>query len=122
MIKSLFGTYTLKKHGTYDRKGYYTPTSNYLKGELSYSSDGSISVLILFRETITSAKDILAYTGKFEVSSEDIIIHHISLCSIQIKNNRSEERKFSLNGSSLKLSVIEKDNSKFEAEWEKNLD
>ena len=120
MIK-LIGRYSLLKHGTYDQAGVYTPTSDYLKGEINYASDGSLSVLILFKPEIESKKDILSYVGRYEVSSGNILYHNITLCSQQARNNSAEKRSYLLKEDNLILGCEMPNGFRFEAVWKKDL-
>ena len=120
MIK-LIGRYSLLKHGTYDQAGVYTPTSDYLKGEINYASDGSLSVLILFKPEIESKKDILSYVGRYEVSSENILFHNITLCSQQARNHSAEKRSYFFKDENLVLGSEMPNGFRFEAVWKKDL-
>ena len=51
-MNKLIGRYSILKHGTFDQAGLYTSTSDYLTVEINYASDGSLSVLILFKPEI----------------------------------------------------------------------
>lgn len=113
------GKYRLLRHGTFNRAGEFIPTSTYLQGELIYSSEKFLSVLILFNPSITSEKDFLAYTGTYEISSHDQIIHHISLCSQSNRNGTSEARTVTVQGSTIKLGLDLDNGDRFEALWEK---
>lgn len=117
---NLSGVYSLKSHGIFNKQGDFTPTSDYLKGQLRYGSENILSVIILFNESINSLKDILCYSGTYEVYSADEVVHHISMCSDTSRNNTSEIRKFVLEGNTLKLKVHESDGSCFEAAWIKS--
>ena len=96
-MNKLIGRYSLLNHGTYDQSGLYTPTSDYLKGEINYAADGSLSVLILFKQEIETKKDILSYVGRYEIASENILFHNITLCSQQARNNSAEKRTYLFN-------------------------
>ncbi len=120
-MNKMIGRYSLLKHGTYDKAGVYTPTSEYLKGEINYASDGSLSVLILFKQEIETKKDILSYVGRYEVTSENILFHNITLCSQQGRNNSAEKRSFLIKEEKLILGSELPNGSRFEAVWKKSL-
>ena len=120
-MNKLIGRYSLLKHGTYDQAGIYTPTSDYLKGEINYASDGSLSVLILFKPEIESKKDILSYVGRYQVSSGNILYHNITLCSQQARNNSAEKRSYLLKEDNLILGSEMPNGFRFEAVWKKDL-
>ncbi len=113
------GSYQLLSHGTYDKAGKFTPTSEYLRGELIYPNDGFVSVLICFNESIKTQKDILAYSGRYEVKTENEIIHHITLCSQLSRSGTSELRKLNFSENKLVLG-IDMENGRFEAVWDKS--
>ena len=118
-MNKIIGRYSLLKHGTYDQAGLYTPTSDYLKGEINYASDGSLSVLILFKPEIETKKDILSYVGRYEVTSEEILYHHITLCSQQTRNNSAEKRTYLFKEGNLILGSELPNGFRFEAVWKK---
>ena len=118
-MNKLIGRYSLLKHGTYDQAGLYTPTSDYLTGEITYASDGSLSVLILFKPEIQNKKDILCYVGQYEVISDDLLSHNITLCSQQARNNSSEKRSYLIKEDSLILGCELPHGHRFEAIWRK---
>ena len=111
------GRYRLVSHGTYKEDNFF-PTSSFLQGELIYSYDGYLSVLIFFKQTVTSEKDFLAYTGTFEQISESEILHKISLCSQSKRNGTVESRTFKESGNRIFLGV-EMGDERFEAVWER---
>ena len=118
-MNKFIGRYSLLKHGTYDQAGVYTPTSDYLNGEINYASDGSLSVLILFKQEIETKKDILNYVGRYEVTSENILFHNITLCSQQARNNSAEKRTYLFKEGNLVLGSELPNGSRFEAIWKK---
>ena len=118
-MNKLIGRYSLLNHGTYDQDGVYTPTSDYLKGEINYAADGSLSVLILFKSEIETKKDILSYVGRYEVSSDDILFHNITLCSQQTRNNSAEKRTYLFKEGNNVLGSELPNGSRFEAVWRK---
>ena len=120
-MKNFIGRYSLLNHGTYDQAGVYTPTSDYLMGEINYASDGSLSVMILFKPEIETKKDILSYVGRYELTSENILFHNMTLCSQQARNNTAEKRSYLLKENNLILGSELPNGSRFEAVWKKGL-
>ena len=114
---NIIGRYSLLKHGVYNINNEYMPSSEYLKGEINYSADGAISILILFKESVEEERDILSYVGTFEIKSADLLVHNITLCSRQKRNNGSEERNYKLERNQLTLGCPLPDGSRFEAVW-----
>lgn len=119
MKQNLAGKYELYSHGIYDSQGEFKATSDYLKGELCYGSDKTLSLIILFKEEIKSPRDILAYSGQYEVVSEKEILHKISFSSHFSKIQTVEKRGYKFDGNNLKLTAKLDDNQLFEALWRK---
>ena len=119
VIGDLAGRYSLVSHGVYDRNSHFIPTSSYLLGELIYSADGNLSVLIFFKEAINSEKDFLAYTGRVELISVNEVIHHISICSQIKRNGTNENRTLEVTGEGIKLGLSMENEERFEAVWKK---
>jgi hypothetical protein len=113
------GRYKLKRHGTYKADGKFYPTSDYFQGELIYSPDGNLAVLILFSVKPDKNTEFLAYTGRYEIKDEKTVLHQISNCSQPERNNTEEERKFLITGDSLTLSKKLNSENMFEAIWER---
>lgn len=101
---NLIGRYKLIDHGTYDNDGSFTPTSNYLKGELIYSSEGYLSVLIFFNEDSETPRKFLAYSGKYEITGIDGILHKINICSNSKRDGTDEFRNYRFENNILFLS------------------
>lgn len=118
-VLSLVGRYKLLKHGVIIQENEFIPTSEYLKGELIYSTDGFLSVIIFFKDTPNSEKDFLAYSGKYEVLSASKIVHKINICSQGKRDNSEESRNYRVVDGNLILSAQLADNRLFEATWQK---
>lgn len=119
MMNNFIGRYKLITHGIYLSENTFRPTSDYLKGELIYSSEGFLSVQIFFKENIDGPRDLLTYSGRYNIISENIIEHHIEICSQAKRDNTIEKREYKFIDNILFLSIQYEDNSKFEAKWEK---
>jgi Lipocalin-like domain len=118
-MNKLIGRYKLISHGTYEKNGDFTQTSSFLKGELIYSSEGFLSVLIFFNEDNEVPRKFLAYSGSYEIISEKEIVHKIRICNQTKRDQSSEKRTFKLIDKTLILSVDLEENQKFEAKWER---
>jgi hypothetical protein len=119
-LPNLVGTYTLKSHGLISKDGNYKPTSPFAKGDLRYSADGNLSILILFAENPTIAKDVFAYTGTYKVLSDKLVEHKFAMHSYPKFIGETETRDFSVQGNELKLGRVFEDGTSFEAIWVKN--
>lgn len=119
MSSNLVGTYKLATHGIYDKEGTFTSSSDYLAGELHYGEDGSLTVMILFREKPTALEHILSYVGKFKVISDDEVEHQITLSSSVKLINKTELRKYIKTDTLLKLEKEMPDQKRFEAVWKR---
>ena len=116
-LKDLVGSWNLLKHGTEKPDGTFQSTSDYLKGQLIYSADGSMSVFILKKEKPTSFADVVVYSGRFTLES-DRILHHIELSPDPARRGTTEIRLFKLENSILQLSTIPTDAGRFVIEWD----
>lgn len=93
MQNLIAGRYVLISHGIYEDQ-IFKSTSAFLKGELIYSTDQTVSVLILFKENPQEIKDILSYVGMYKIKSSDEIEHHISNSSHSKLINTLEIRHY----------------------------
>ncbi len=118
-MNNLIGRYKLISHGVYNSLGAFQATSSFLKGELIYSSENFLSVQIFFKNEIECGRDLLTYSGKYKVVSDDEIEHHIEICSQSKRDHAVEKRNFKLEHNILNLSILYDDGSKFEARWQK---
>jgi hypothetical protein len=118
-LMSIVGRYKLLSHGTFDQFGVFNQTSDFLRGELIYSGEGYLSVLIFFNEDNDSNRKFLAYSGIYEIISTDEVIHKVNICSETKRNSSSENRDYKLIDNFLFLSCPLEDNKKFEAKWER---
>jgi hypothetical protein len=114
----LIGRYKLLSHGTYNLEGEFTPTSDFLSGELIYAGEGYLLVLIFFNNDTQEKRKFLAYSGLYEISGFDEVIHKINICSQTKRNSTIEIRGYRLRDNFLFLSCLLEDNKKFEAKWE----
>ena len=115
----LVGRYKLLSHGTYNEQGDFTATSSFLKGELIYSSEGYLSVLIFFNEVSELIRRFLAYSGEYEITGPEEIIHKINICSQSNRDATTEIRNYKFVDNYLTLSCDLEENKKFEAKWER---
>jgi hypothetical protein len=119
----LIGRYKLIDHGIYEQNGVYNPTSTFLKGELIYSSEGYLSVLIFFKDDPDTNREFLAYSGRYKITSindnNGEVIHQINICSRSNRNGTSEDRHYRFVDNYLFLSCDLEDGKKFEAKWER---
>lgn len=119
LIGKLIGRYKLINHGTYEQNGEYKPTSLFLNGELIYSSEGYLSVLIFFKDDPDANREFLAYSGRYEITSDNEVIHQINICSRSKRNGTQEFRTYKFVEKYLFLSCDLEENKRFEAKWER---
>jgi hypothetical protein len=117
-MNNLIGRYKLVTHGTY-KKAKFVPTSLFLKGELSYSIEGHLSVLIFFNEDQESPRMFLAYSGTYEITSSHEVVHKIHICSNSKKDKSIEMRNYKKVDEFLFLTIQLEEDEKFEAKWER---
>lgn len=118
-MNDLIGKYKLLTHGTFGQENIFTPTSDYLKGELIYSSEGYLSVIIFFNDDSEIPRKFLGYSGTYKVTSGNEVIHKINICSNSKKDSTEELRNYRLVDNFLFLSCDLDGNNKFEAKWER---
>lgn len=118
-MNKLIGRYSLLSHGTFDQSGHFNPTSSFLKGELIYSGNGNLSVLIFFKDDPETNQEFLAYSGNYEITGPDEVIHKISICSKSKRNNSDEKRNYQIERDCLILSCDIEDGKRFEARWKR---
>jgi hypothetical protein len=94
--KNIIGRYRLLSHGTYNFEGEFTPTSEFISGELIYAGEGYLSVIIFFNRDTQENRKFLAYSGLYEMTSPNEVIHKISICSKTNRNSTSENRNYKL--------------------------
>jgi 5-methylcytosine-specific restriction endonuclease McrBC regulatory subunit McrC len=115
--ESLIGLWQLISHGTYDSNNIFSPTSQELAGQLIYGSDFSLSVLILFKSEPTAARDVLAYSGRWDLLNEIELNHHIEICNRTERVGNVERRQFEISGQRLFLRAKLDNQRIFEAQW-----
>ena len=115
-IKDLIGSWNLLKHGIERPDGTFQSTSDYLKGQLIYSADGSMSVFILKKAKPESFADIVVYSGRYTLET-DRILHHIELSPDPARRGTTEARFFRLKNAVLQLTTIPTDSGRFLIEW-----
>lgn len=118
-MNQLIGRYKLISHGIYDQAAHFKETSAYLNGELIYSNNGYLSVLIFFKNDPESNRDFLAYSGTYEIVGPKEIIHKINICSQSKRNNSDEKRDYQIENDFLILSCEIEDGKRFEAKWKR---
>ncbi|MBC7539016.1 MAG: lipocalin-like domain-containing protein [Bacteriovorax sp.] len=57
-----------------------------------YSGEGYLSALIFFNEDSETPRKFLAYSGTFEITGADEVIHKINICSNSKKNGTQKRR------------------------------
>lgn len=113
------GRYTLVSHGTYSKGGAYTPSSQHLQGEINYAPDGTLSLLIRFKDEPQTPKDVLSYVGTYKVASPTEVHHIISLSSAKKLIGTTEVRTMHIEGDTLTLGKLLPDDETFRAVWKK---
>lgn len=117
-IKELLGSWNLVNHGTENSEGVFRATSDYLKGQLIYNPDGSMSVLIVTKENPESLRDIISYAGRFSFEA-DRILHHVEVSPDPNRRGTTELRFFKLSGSELQLSTSPGPQGRYVITWVK---
>ncbi len=75
MNTRLPGTYNLVKYGYQSKKqDSFKPISDWYAGQIHYSDHGTMNVIVRFAEKPEDFTDIVAYSGTYNVSGNQI--HH----------------------------------------------
>lgn len=75
MNKNLSGTYDLVKYGyQYKNETKFEPISDWYAGQIQYSDNGAMNVIVRFAEKPESFSDIVAYSGTYKIMNQQI--HH----------------------------------------------
>jgi len=114
--KQLVGSWLLAKHGCYDLEGRYHASGAGRRGQLIYSPDGSMGVLITTKPEPVHLKDIIAYSGSFTIEG-DKVFHHIKICPNPKRLNTTEVRLVELRGNELVLTTEPDDEGHYEIIW-----
>ena len=118
---ALPGRYTLLSHGILNlQNSTFAPSSLFLKGELIYSMDGFVSVLIFFNTDNEIPRQFLAYSGRYEILGNGKVVHKIDICSNSNQDKTNEIRNYQFEDNNVLLLYFEIDKSTiFQARWEK---
>lgn len=115
-MKSILGSWMLQKHGYYDRAGKYRCTSEVARGQLIYTADNLMSVLIIKVNTPESINDVIAYSGRFSVTA-DTISHHIQYALRSEREGTTEYRKYRFENDKLILLMEDDGQGYYEIVW-----
>lgn len=75
MSEKLCGTYDLVKYGyQYKNQDTFKPISDWYAGQIHYSENGTMNVIVRFAEKPEDFTDIVAYSGSYNVANAQI--HH----------------------------------------------
>ncbi len=75
MSTSISGTYNLVKYGyQYKHQNQFKPISDWYSGQIQYSENGYMSVIVRFAEKPEDFSDIVAYSGTYKIVGNQI--HH----------------------------------------------
>ncbi len=117
-MNSIVGGWDLRKHGFYNHSGEYHCTSEDARGQLIYTADNLMSVLIIKLNVPDSVNDVIAYSGTFSVTS-DTILHHIQYALRLERENTTEKRRYRFENNQLILTTEADDQSYYEIVWER---
>ena len=119
MRNKIIGRYKLLSHGTFSLEGVFASTSQFMRGELQYSSEGFLSVLILWSPKVEKAADIFAYSGKFELIDDRTVKHIMHVSTVDRFNDGQEVRTIFFEGELIVLGKVFADGTRFEAKWQR---
>lgn len=118
-MKNLIGTYKVTEYGySYKKDKKFEPISDYFSGIIHYAEDGYMNVVIRFKEKPENFKDIVAYTGTYQVKGDEIIHQVISSVRPEYENE-TLIRKFKIVGNTLETEFENTDEFRKYAIWQK---
>jgi Lipocalin-like domain len=116
----LFGRWSLIKHGRFLSDGRYVTSADTMRGQLIYSSDFSMSVLIVFGEEAQNPSDLIAYSGHFSMEGGDIL-HQIEVSPRLSRQQSTERRTATLSHDQLTLRTEANTEGYFEIVWSRSV-
>ncbi len=115
--KQIVGTWSLVDHGYVGQDGLFARTGQNMIGQLTYTSDFSMNVLITKTASPTSLEDIIAYSGKFSLQSGKVL-HHIEVASNISRVGTIEVRQLEFQDKHLILRSEPTNQGYFEITWQ----
>lgn len=115
-MKSILGSWVLQKHGYYNHAGQYHCTSEVARGQLIYTADNLMSVLIVKVNAPESLNDVIAYSGRFSVTA-DTISHHIQYALRSEREGTTECRNYCFENDQLILVTEDDGQGYYEIVW-----
>jgi len=117
-LTRLIGSWTLVKHGHFNRSGQYHSTGDQMSGQLIYAPDGSMSVLITKIPKPAQLSDIIAYSGTFSIAGNKVL-HHIRVSPDPRLVGTTAIRLISFQGADLVLKTEPNADGYWEIVWRK---
>ena len=101
MKTNLHGAFNLVKYGyEYKNETRFEPISDWYSGQIQYSDNGTMSVIVRFAEKPTEFSEVVAYSGTYKVVSQQI--HHIVTESVRPEYiGQTLVREFRIDGDEL---------------------
>ncbi len=118
-MKNIAGTYQVIEYGyQYKKEKKFEPISEWFSGVIHYSETGYMSVIMRFKDQPENFKDIVAYSGTYTVSGDEII-HNVTMSVRPEYDRQTLARKFTLNGENLELEFENTDEFRKYATWKR---
>lgn len=115
---ALIGTWTLVKHGFVDLDGHFTPTALEMRGQLIYTTEGSMSILITKRPNAEKLEELIVYSGDYSLK-EGKLLHHIRIAPSAKRVGTTEIRLMTLARDLLVLRTPPSPDGHYEITWKR---
>jgi hypothetical protein len=90
----IHGSFKVIEYGyKYKKIEKFEPISEWFSGVIHYSNTGFMSVIMRFKEQPENLKDVVAYSGSYKVSGDEIV-HQVSMSVRPEYENETLVRKF----------------------------
>lgn len=116
----IHGSFKVTEYGyKYKKTEKFEPISDWFSGVIHYSSTGFMSVIMRFKQTPETLKDIVAYSGTYKVTGDEIV-HQVSMSARPEYDNETLVRKFKfIDSETLELEFENTDEFRKYAIWKK---
>ena len=114
------GSFKVIEYGyQYKNSEKFEPISEWFSGVIHYSATGFMSVIMRFKETPENLKDIVAYSGSYTVTGNEIA-HHVTMSARPEYDNETLVRKFKfIDNETLELEFENTEEFRKYAVWKK---
>ncbi|MEQ1723437.1 MAG: lipocalin-like domain-containing protein [Pseudobdellovibrio sp.] len=116
---NIAGTYKVVEYGySYKNGKAFEPISEWFSGTIHYSETGYMSVIMRFKEKPEVFTDIVAYSGTYVVTNDEII-HQVNMSVRPDYEGQTLVRKFKIENGNLELEFENTDEFRKYAIWKR---